>query len=74
VYGSYVGLPPLLVQVAENEALYSDAVRVVDAARRDGVEVELDLYQDSVHVFQIFDFLPESASAIRRIGEFVRNA
>jgi salicylate hydroxylase len=60
--------------VAENEALYSDAVRVVDAARRDGVEVELDLYQDSVHVFQIFDFLPESASAIRRIGEFVRNA
>jgi salicylate hydroxylase len=49
-------------------------VRVVDAARRDGVDVELDLYQDSVHVFQIFDFLPESASAIRRIGEFVRNA
>jgi salicylate hydroxylase len=72
LHGSFLGLPPLLVQVAENEALYSDAVRLVDAARRDGVEVELDLYQDSVHVFQAFDFLPESTSAIQRIEGFVR--
>jgi salicylate hydroxylase len=72
IYGSFAGLPPLLVQVAEDEALYSDAVRLADAARRDGVDVELDLYQDSVHVFQAFAFLPESASAIRRIEGFVR--
>ncbi len=70
VYGSYHGLPAILVQAAENEALYSDAVRVADAARRDGVDVELDIHQDSVHIFQVFDFLPELASAIRRIGEF----
>jgi hypothetical protein len=58
IHGDYRGLPPLLVQVAENEALYADATRMVDAARRDGVEVELDTYPDSVHVFQVFDFLP----------------
>lgn len=72
VYGSYVGLPPILVQAAENEALYSDAVRVAGAARRDGVDVALDIRKDSVHIFQVFDFLPESASAIQRIGEFAR--
>jgi salicylate hydroxylase len=72
VYGDFRGLPPLLVQVARNEALYSDADRVADAARRDGVQVELDRYPDTVHVFQIFDFLPEATAALARVGEFAR--
>ena len=70
VYGDFRGLPPLLVQVASNEALYSDAQRVADAARSDGVHVEVDQYPDTVHVFQIFDFLPEATAALSRIGEF----
>lgn len=70
IYGSFGGLPPLLVQVAENEALYADATRMADAARRDGVSVELDTYSDTVHVFQMFDFLPESTAALDRIAEF----
>ena len=70
VYGDYRGLPPLLIQVGENEALYNDATRMADAARRDGVDVELDTYSDTVHVFQIFDFLPESSAALTRIAEF----
>ena len=72
VYGDFRGLPPLLVQVASNEALYSDAAWVADAARRDGVQVEVDRYPDTVHVFQIFDFLPEATAALARIGEFAR--
>jgi salicylate hydroxylase len=72
VYGDFRGLPPLLVQVARNEALYSDAERVADAALRDGVQVDVDRYPDTVHVFQIFDFLPEATAALARIGEFAR--
>jgi salicylate hydroxylase len=72
IYGDYRGLPALLVQAAENEALYADAARMADAARRDGVQVEFDTYADTVHVFQMFDFLPESAQALTRISEFVR--
>jgi salicylate hydroxylase len=60
------------VQAAENEALYADAVRMADAARRNGVRVELDTYPDTVHVFQLFDFLPESTQALSRIAEFAR--
>lgn len=60
----------MLAQVAENEALYADATRMADAARRDGVSVELDTYSDRVHVFQMFDFLPESTTALDRIAEF----
>jgi salicylate hydroxylase len=70
VYGDFRGLPPLLIQVGENEALYDDATRMAAAARRDGVEVELDTYSDTVHAFPIFDFLPESAAALARIATF----
>ncbi len=70
IYGNYTHLPPMLVQAADNEALYSDALRMVEAARRDGADVELDTYQDSVHVFQVFDFLPEATQALQRIGKF----
>jgi salicylate hydroxylase len=72
IYGDYRGLPPLLVQTAENEALYADAVRMAEAARRDGVHVELDAYHDTVHVFHVFDFLPESRRALARISEFTQ--
>ncbi|HYW03381.1 MAG TPA: alpha/beta hydrolase fold domain-containing protein [Gammaproteobacteria bacterium] len=72
VYAAWHDLPPLLVQAAENEALLSDAERVVAAARRDGTEAELQTWPDSVHVFPLFDFLPEAEQALHNIGEFVR--
>jgi salicylate hydroxylase len=71
VYGDYRGLPPMLVQTAQSEALYDDAVRVAEAARRDGVAVELDAYPDTVHLFQLFDQLPEAHRAANRVGVFV---
>lgn len=72
VYARWHGLPPLLVQAAENEALLSDAERVVAAARRDGTAAELQTWPDSVHVFPIFDFLPEAREAVANVGRFVR--
>src|SRR5574341_2130342 len=38
-YGNLTGLPPLLIQVGEDEILLSDAVRLADNARTVGVEV-----------------------------------
>jgi monoterpene epsilon-lactone hydrolase len=41
VFADLSGLPPLLVLVGEDELLRDDAVRIVDAARRDGSEARL---------------------------------
>lgn len=71
IFGSLNGLPPMLVQVARNEALFSDAERLVKAAERDGVDVKLSAYEDSVHVFPMFDFLPEAEEAIKEVCAFV---
>ncbi|HEU0191105.1 MAG TPA: alpha/beta hydrolase fold domain-containing protein [Mycobacterium sp.] len=72
LHGDLRGLPALLIQAAENEALFSDAERLATAARAAGVDVELQTYPDSVHVFPLFAFLPEASSAIASLAAFSR--
>ncbi len=64
VYADYTGFPPILLHAAENEALRDDAVRVAKQAEAAGVPVDLHLVPDSVHIFAILDFLPESQEAL----------
>jgi salicylate hydroxylase len=68
------GLPPLLVQAAEEEALRDDAAALARAARAAGVRVELELVPDSVHSFVLFGELPETAAALARLSGHARRA
>jgi salicylate hydroxylase len=58
------GLPPLLIQAAETEALFSTAELLAEQARRAGVPVTFSPVADSVHSFILFDFLPEAERAV----------
>jgi acetyl esterase/lipase len=73
--GDMSGLPPLLLQVSEDEPLYASCLDLVDAARRAGVDVEVDAWAGLMHTWEVF--APEAAEtheAIRRLGAFVRRA
>jgi acetyl esterase/lipase len=72
LYANLSGLPPLLIQVGSAEILLDDATRVAERARAAGVEVELESWEDMVHVFQAFPMLAEAGQAIEKIGAFVR--
>ena len=72
LFGDFTGFPPMLLQAVRDEALMSDSVRVAAKAEAAGVDVALELYDDSVHVFATFPFLPETAIALERVGSFVR--
>jgi epsilon-lactone hydrolase len=73
LYGDLRGLPPLLIQVGSRETLLDDAVRMADRARKAGVEVELDVWQGQIHVWQIFaSRLDEGEQAIQKLGAFIR--
>jgi len=65
------GLPPLLIHVAEDEALRDDAVQLAEAARAAGVETTLRVVSDTVHSFILFNFLPETAEAMDEVSQFV---
>ncbi len=73
LYADLSGLPPLLIQVGTAETLLDDATRLAERARKAGVTVTLEPWEDMIHVWQAFAMvLPEGQQAVERIGEFVR--
>lgn len=73
LYAELRDLPPLLVHVGTAETLLDDATRLAGRAREAGVAVELEVWDDMIHVWHAFaPLLPEADEAIARIGEWVR--
>jgi acetyl esterase/lipase len=72
LFGDFGGFPPLFFQVGSTELLRDEATRAADKAYAAGVDVELELWPGAAHVFQVAEFLPESALAIDHIVRFVR--
>jgi acetyl esterase/lipase len=73
VFANVAGLPPTLIQVGDDEILLSDATRFADKLKEEGVHVELEVFPDMWHVFQLFvGKMPESKAAIAKIGQFIR--
>ena len=71
LHGDLTGLPPLLIQVGTREVLLDDARRIKARAEAAGVEVTLEEEEGLVHVWQVFPDIPESDSAVARIGAFI---
>jgi salicylate hydroxylase len=61
----------MFLTASEGEVLLSDTTRLVERAKSAGVSVQLRIVEDSVHVYPIFPFLPETISTLGAIGEWV---
>ncbi|MGH7865739.1 MAG: alpha/beta hydrolase [Candidatus Binataceae bacterium] len=73
LYADLSGLPPLLIQVGTAETLLDDSTRIAERARKAGVKVTLEPWENMIHVFQVFaPMLDEGQQAIEKIGAFVR--
>ena len=73
LYADLRGLPPLLIQVGDAEVLLDDSTRLAGVAREAGVEVQMDVWDDMIHVWHIFaPMLPEARKAISQAGEFIK--
>ncbi|TVZ03397.1 hypothetical protein EAS64_23650 [Trebonia kvetii] len=72
VRGDLSGVPPLLIQAAEPEALFPQAEALAGRAGDAGVPVTFRPVADSVHSFVLFDFLPETGRALAEFGAFAR--
>jgi monoterpene epsilon-lactone hydrolase len=72
LYADLAGLPPILIQVGSAEILLDDAVRVAESARAAGVDVELRVWPDMIHVWHAFaDLLPEGQEAVHEMAAFL---
>ena len=73
LYADLTGLPPLLIQVGTSETLLDDASRLAERAKKAGVNVTYEPWENMIHVFQLFaPMLDEGQQAIEKIGAFVR--
>ena len=72
LYADLQGLPPTLIQVGSAETLLDDSTRLADRTRAAGVDVRLDVWEDMIHVWQLFaPMLPEGWEALAQAGEFI---
>lgn len=75
LYGDLAGLPPTCIQVGTAETLLDDATRIAERIRAAGGTVELEAFEDLIHVFQAFaPHVPESLEAIDKLGAFVKRS
>lgn len=66
-------LPPTLVQVGEIEVLHDDSVWLLHASKRFDRHVELEVYKDRWHVFQIHaGLMPSATKALERQAAFMK--
>jgi epsilon-lactone hydrolase len=74
LYADLSGLPPIYIQVSLSEVLLDDTLRFEKKAKAAGVTVEVETWQKTVHVWQLFgSMLPEAMKAIKKIGVYIEN-
>jgi acetyl esterase/lipase len=73
LFGDAAGLPPLLLQVGDDEVVLDDSTRFAERARKAGVDVTLEVWPEMFHSFQLCaPALPEGRQALERVGRFLR--
>lgn len=73
LYGDLYGLPPLLIQVGSHELLLDDIIKFHKKAKDSEVEINLELWKDMFHCFQIFSsHIDEGQNAIENAGEYIK--
>jgi epsilon-lactone hydrolase len=74
VFADLHDLPPLLIQVGEDEILFDDATRIRDAALAAGVDTTFEPRAHGIHVWPVYISagLPESADAVEQLAAFLR--
>ncbi len=74
LYADLHGLPPLLIHVGSAETLLDDSTRLAILAKDSGVDVSIKIWDDMVHVWQLFaSVLPEGQQSIDESGKFIRS-
>ena len=70
--GRFRGAPPALIQASRSEVLLDDARMMAARLAADGVEVTLDLWNATPHVWQFYHGrLPEADTALDRAAAFL---
>jgi acetyl esterase/lipase len=73
IHAQLTGLPPLRIDVGDNEVLLSDSVRYGKRARAAGVDITLSIWEGMAHVFQSsLGQFRAAETSVTAIADFLR--
>jgi monoterpene epsilon-lactone hydrolase len=72
LYGEFLGLPPVLFHVGENEILLDDSARLADRIEAVGGVTQLHVWEGMTHVFPSNLSLKAANEALESIGTFLQ--
>ena len=71
-HADLAGLPPLLIHVGDHETLLDDSTMLAERAAAAGVDVELLIAPEMIHVWHVFaGMVPESDVALAALGGWI---
>jgi acetyl esterase/lipase len=74
IFGTFDGASPVCIQASRAEVLADDSVRMADVLSAHGVPVELNFWQRTPHVWQIFQgIVPEADEALDAAAAFLNS-
>jgi acetyl esterase/lipase len=72
LFGDPSGLSPIYIHAGGRDLLLSDATRMYDKMKAAGCDVQLEVYEDSFHVWHAFWlFLSEAEKANQQIADYI---
>jgi epsilon-lactone hydrolase len=75
IFGDFTGLPPLDIQVGDAEVLLGDSLQVAEKAKAAGVDVQIEVWPDMLHIWQVlWPTLPEGAASVKKVASFVQGS
>ena len=74
IFADVSGLPPIYIQVGSEELLLSDSTRLAENVQAAGGAVEIEIWEEMWHVFQLFGFfVPEARQATAKVAAKIRD-
>jgi monoterpene epsilon-lactone hydrolase len=71
--GDLVGLPPLLIQVGEDEIWHDDSKGLAEKVSLSGGSVQFRSWEGMWHAWPLYPDLPEAEEALIQIRDFIHN-
>jgi len=73
LFGDLVGLPPIIIQVGNNETLRDDTTRFAKKAIKSGVDVQFKVWKGMFHCFPLLaPMFPEASAALDEVCHFIK--
>lgn len=73
LFGDLTGLPPIIIQVGNNETLRDDSTCYAKKAKESGVDIQFKIWKGMFHSFPLLaPMFPEASEALEEVCQFIR--